>query len=1049
MIDNAEGIPMKFMNSLSLNSSRVCSILKAVGLMAVLLPVSKLSAEIHFEETTVQAGVEYIGRSFGASWGDFNGDGYPDLYTNNHQSKPSLFLNQKDGTFLDVYDTWIGFNDIFSASDQHGSSWADYDNDGDQDLIVLVGGNGGGGTSRRNRNHLYTNTGETLLESSEALGIDLPTARGRSPLWFDYDNDGLLDVAVSNLVSGGTPITTLFRQLSTGFIDVGAESGFQIPENTNVLQLVDIDNDDHPEIVAQASSYGLKVYDYAYSPITEITSSVISKPTLARGNGVIWGDYDLNGLPDLYVPLGSKKNELTFTSANAFNFALFVADDAKTLSFTFQTTGPVTFDLSAPWHNLGLFVIGANNTSASGWQLILDPEDPSVQGLPAYVPEGDRGIYIGYDAPSNLWTVVLNTDFVNYGALDNLLGIVNSENEITLIDASGFETTPRIWNNAILMNEGGDIVSRSGQWQVNEALPSIAAVSGDFDNDMDIDIYVVNSMGTSNFPNTLYENMGSTFAKVPMAGGAEGTNLGIGQGAALADYDQDGFLDIYVMNGGYEPPFSDLGYHQLFRNRGNENHWIQIDLEGVSANRDAIGSKVYVIAGGITQSREQSGQMHYYSQNHKRLHFGLGQNTVIDEIIIVWPDGNKQHYYDILADQTLHLTQKMASVSVYGEPSYVVGQETGVFIWKEFFDGPYHVAAVSDEQSRDFDIQVLSDQALVSANAAGVEPGISFSLLENGFAFHSLIINSQEIINFQLPSSSESLIAVTQNDRPNPRTVYFGQERENAEPEGWIINTGEISPIADYNVGKGVVTRAGSNNEKDFVVRATANRFRHHWLYKLLLPSQYTFNPSHLENGDDYQLSTYSASIDSLVTGPWQDGFSLGFVSPQWVGLSMWQDSIPQHHRGIINNAAGKSITSNAYRLPRAEPYGAPQYSNGDKVASYVWKDEISNIWLFRFTAGGGSSQKFIGTINSSVPFSSVDQLSIETSDDITISSDGRSISFSIIVAKVWYDGIDIELPEGATLTYDLTQSPGQVAPVFIGQQQWPVLSVPLEFMGW
>ena len=101
------------------------------------------SADIRFEEVSKQSGVYHLHSTAASAWGDVNGDGWPDLWVSNHwHQHPSLYLNQQDGTFLDIAaDVIVG--DL--PADFHGAAWVDFDNDGDQDLFVTTGGGGGGG----------------------------------------------------------------------------------------------------------------------------------------------------------------------------------------------------------------------------------------------------------------------------------------------------------------------------------------------------------------------------------------------------------------------------------------------------------------------------------------------------------------------------------------------------------------------------------------------------------------------------------------------------------------------------------------------------------------------------------------------------------------------------------------------------------------------------------------------------------------------------------------------------------------------------------------
>ncbi len=159
-----------------------------------------------------------------------------------------------------------------------------------------------------------------------------------------------------------------------------------------------------------------------------------------------------------------------------------------------------------------------------------------------------------------------------------------------------------------------------------------SVVSGDFDNDMHEDLFLACTGGSHNMANRLFRNNGNgTFTEIANAGGAAGhigaavaEHAGTHESVVVADYDLDGFLDLLVTNGDNMRPLYLGGPKELFHNRGgNGNNWVEFDLVGTTSNRDAIGSKVYVTAGGVTQYREQNGGYHKWSQNFMRVHVGL------------------------------------------------------------------------------------------------------------------------------------------------------------------------------------------------------------------------------------------------------------------------------------------------------------------------------------------------------------------------------------------------------------------------------------------
>jgi len=193
-------------------------------------------------------------------------------------------------------------------------------------------------------------------------------------------------------------------------------------------------------------------------------------------------------------------------------------------------------------------------------------------------------------------------------------------------------------------------------------IAAVNAVAGDFDNDMDLDIFVLGSSDAGKATNQLLLNNGQgEFEVVRHAGGAAGWMVGVGDSVTTADVDGDGSLDLLTASGGSMGRSlglpSDNGRYQLFRNVGNGNHWIMIDLEGTRSNRDGIGAVVRVTTGGVTQNRMQDGGVHERSQNHSRLHFGLAKHAQVDKVTVHWPSGVVQELLKIKANQVLRIRE--------------------------------------------------------------------------------------------------------------------------------------------------------------------------------------------------------------------------------------------------------------------------------------------------------------------------------------------------------------------------------------------------------
>jgi hypothetical protein len=494
----------------------------------ILIGSPSAAAGIRFEDVTVAAGVlaGSSGLASGSAWRDFDGDGWPDLFVGNHFAMPILFRNGRDGTFTNVtLTTMTKPNNVRKGvwGDQHGSAWADFDNDGDHDLIVLVGSVEG---TAEGQKQLYVSTEGRLVDHAVDLGIDYPLARGRSPTWLDYDNDGRLDVFV-----GAVPRPdrlappTLFRQTETGFVDVRAETGFK-PIDTLGIWIADLDRDGRMDILFRGKSEG---------------------PTPIRGSRI---------------------------------------NVIKTTEEPFRDVTPIAFRALFP------------DLAIADFDGDLRPD-----------------LFI-----ANNW---------------------------------GASATP--YGHDLYLNRVSGWVRATTAAQINQiSRPSRpGAIAADFDNDMDVDVFldcgIANGSDLVNI--MLWNNGNGTFVAEDGAAGAGGRLVGQPDSVTAADYNLDGFVDLYIT-------YSRTPVTQLLRNLGNTNSWLEIDLRGTRSNRDAIGAQVYVSAGGKTQLREQSGGFHrYWGQNDQRLHFGLGTNTTASRIVVDWPSGARSELVDVAANQVLTIIE--------------------------------------------------------------------------------------------------------------------------------------------------------------------------------------------------------------------------------------------------------------------------------------------------------------------------------------------------------------------------------------------------------
>lgn len=502
---------------------------------AVFLSFSFSMADaIQFEDVTEKANLKYFGDTYGSSWGDFNRDGWSDLWISHHfhyNTTHNLFINNQDGTFSDISNS-LNFYSMMGNHDVHTGTWADFDNDFDQDLLIVSGARKGQG---QDKNFFLINSNGTFIDNSSKFQLEQPFARSRSSVWYDFDNDGKLDVLFVNRPrDDGKSPTAIFIQQSNNFELYKEFVGL---ENAWMANIVDLFGN------------GTK-YVLFFSPTAD-------------------GIYNLSN--DKFYEL---KNLHLEANHKIFDYA----------------------------------VSDFNND--------LFPD-----------------IYL------------------------NHVGSINDQKQMDLLLLNLQNDTFQTQNSVI---------------DFPTSCRSVA--SGDFDNDSDVDLYLVCSLvenpssrtPAKNISNILLENLGNaTFRVVDNAGGASGSTLGTGESVSVADYDNDGFLDLVVTNS-----FRGYGPVQLFRNLGNQNNWIEMDLIGTTSNSNGIGAKITIMTSNMTQFREVTNGVHYRSQDFGRIHFGLDSHEQIDKILIKWPSGINQLIENINSNRILKIIENQEILSPKTQMSY-------------------------------------------------------------------------------------------------------------------------------------------------------------------------------------------------------------------------------------------------------------------------------------------------------------------------------------------------------------------------------------------
>lgn len=1010
-------------------------VMQLLLLFTVLIFISaSAAAQIQFQDATPGSGILHDGESYGASWGDLNADGWPDLFVNNHRQPPALLVNMGNGTFNNRY-LEVGIWAAQPLLDQHGAAWGDFNNDGYQDLFVSLG-------ATDDLQFLVNHNG-VLFDETINYGLDAYTSwPGRLPVWLDYDADGWLDFI---MMLRGFP--KIFRQDAGTWVPTKPQTGISC-QNAQYGQLVDIDADGTLDLICDNQSlWPNRVYNTTTIPFTDITAQV---PLQEAVNDTAIGDFDNNLRNDIFeVRGGLRLSEAVQTDADSVEAQLIV-DSGSEEHMRIYTTGIATFLMDWNRRNKDMIFIGSTGWHPNNFgpsdpiSFDLDPTDPLNLGIMPHDPALEDGVWIGYDEVEGYWEVVTSS-----GTTINITyWFIDSSAPITNLEVGGLSAGEFPIESKLIMNYGTGMVEEAAARGVGAPIRCVSAVAGDFDNDMDQDIYVVCRGGISNEANILYENLGDgNFQALPSAGGAEGPigmEVGTGESVVTADFNADGFLDLFVTNGLNIYPEAPLfesrgGPDLLYANVGNSNSWIELDLVGTLSNKDGLGAKVYATAGGVTQLREQNGGYHRWAQNHQRIHFGLGSNTLVD-ITVEWPSGAVDNFTDVPANKLYRVTESATYEEVNlgtvvpsecGAPDVNTAVEADFYIYKECGTDTWHVLATAGGGYGLYEGKIVSDQSLLSVTALDIEPHDVFDNADPTVLDFGLQIwgTGRDEFSFQIQNGAAACLQI---ETPvGTTTVNRGSAQV---PISIPFDLGTLGPCTNLPVDISIdsVSVDETAGSADFTVTLAEAS-----------PQTVTVNYATLDGSandpDDY---TAASGTLTFLPGELTQPLSITLIDDTDGEVDeTFSVELSNPSNGIIVVGSGVATILD----DEISACGDPVPVGSAEAALFAWKDCIANVWHVETTAGG-TYARYAGRLVSDQDLVNVTPVDIE-GHDLLDNSDAKELAF---LSQIWGNGFDeftFQIQPGASVCLTVEEPLGQTVRVGEDRTEY-TLPLDLETLG-